>query len=217
MTDQPPIGEGEDVEALHRTVVREPAEPTEGNEPAPWWLWAIAAVALVMGGYTLGRYGGVFDNRPHLAYPPDEVATIPAVEAPRQPELVEAAAAPPDGSALYTKHCATCHQPTGSGVAGAFPPLVGSEWVEGPPEVMVRIVLGGLQGPITVAGVPYNGVMPAFADLLTDAEIAAVITYERDMAGVAPADVPVALVTELRAEAAGRAGPYTAAELGAGP
>ncbi len=56
---------------------------------------------------------------------------------------------------------------------GVFPPLVGSEWVTGPPETLVRIILNGLQGPIEVAGQTYNGAMPAWAQQLSGQEIAA--------------------------------------------
>src|SRR6185437_12168291 len=54
------------------------------------------------------------------------------------------AAAAPNGAELFTR-CAACHQATGLGVPGAYPPLAGSEWLLNNPEVPIRIVLHGLQ------------------------------------------------------------------------
>jgi len=102
----------------------------------------------------------------------------------------EAANAPVDeatlvkeGEKVYGARCASCHQPTGQGVPGAFPPMAGSEFVTGKPEEHAKIVLNGLNGSITVKGQSYNGVMPAWKDVLSDREIAAVLTYERNTWG----------------------------------
>ncbi len=78
--------------------------------------------------------------------------------------------------------CTTCHQPTGAGLPGAFPPLTNSEWVEGPLSNLVKITKYGLMGEIEVAGTKYNGVMPTPLNLgkpLTDQEIADILTYVR--------------------------------------
>lgn len=118
------------------------------------------------------------------------------------PEAVEAApssAAPgPDGAQVFTAICASCHQANGQGVTGAFPPLVESDWVLGDPRRPVGIVLQGLAGAIEVRGETYNGVMPAFGGQLSDAEVAAVLTYVRSAWGNDADPVPVQLVTELR-------------------
>jgi mono/diheme cytochrome c family protein len=117
------------------------------------------------------------------------------------------------GEATYQKNCSSCHQATGKGVTGAFPPVVGSEWVTGPSETLVRILLHGLQGPVQVAGVTYNGAMPAWKDVLKDEEIAAVATYIRQWAPNAAPAVPPAEVTALRDAHADRAAAWTADEL----
>ena len=75
--------------------------------------------------------------------------------------------------------CNTCHQDNGKGVPGAFPPLAGQKDHMGDCAKHAGIVINGLQGEIEVDGVTYNGVMTPQGDLLTDLEIAAVITYER--------------------------------------
>jgi cytochrome c oxidase subunit 2 len=102
----------------------------------------------------------------------------------------EAANAPVDEATLmkegekgYAARCASCHQPTGAGIPGAFPPLAGAEQVTGKAEEHIKIVLNGLNGAITVKGQSYNGVMPAWKDVMTDREIAAVLTYERNSWG----------------------------------
>ena len=75
--------------------------------------------------------------------------------------------------------CNTCHQDNGQGVPGAFPPLVGQKDHMGDCKKHAGIVINGLQGELEVDGVTYNGVMTPQGDLLSDLEIAAVITYER--------------------------------------
>jgi mono/diheme cytochrome c family protein len=95
----------------------------------------------------------------------------------------------------------------------AFPPIVGSEWVTGPEETVVHILLGGLQGPITVAGATYSGAMPAWRDVLNDDEIAAVATYIRQWAPNQAPGLTPETVTRLRQATAGRSAPWSAAEL----
>lgn len=85
-----------------------------------------------------------------------------------------------DGAAIYTSTCVACHQGDGQGVPGAFPPLAGHIGdlyaAEGGPQYIASVVLFGLQGPITVDGETYNGVMPSFYQY-SDQEIAAVIDH----------------------------------------
>ncbi len=83
-----------------------------------------------------------------------------------------------DGEKLFMNTCAACHQSTGKGVAGAFPPLAGSPTVNNTnPNKMITIILQGYNG------LPNYGPMPAFGDQLTDAEIAAIMTHERSSWG----------------------------------
>lgn len=102
------------------------------------------------------------------------------------------------GPALYG-NCVACHQPNGQGIAGAFPPLAGHApellAVDGGREYLIKTLLYGLQGPITVSGQAYNGVMPGFA-YLSDEELAALgnyVLHEWDNAASLPPDfVPIA-------------------------
>jgi len=83
------------------------------------------------------------------------------------------------GAKLYSTHCQTCHQAGGQGLPGASPPLTHLDKVvqaKGGREYLVRVVLYGLQGPLTVEGKTYNGVMPPFRQL-KDQEVADVLNY----------------------------------------
>ncbi len=201
----------QDVERIHRAILREPPDPDEGREPAPWWLWIASAVALFWGGWYLGEHGGTFGPATHVAFsePAADVASGAADAA--SEALSDPVAA---GERLYARQCQACHQATGEGMPGTFPPLRGSEWVTGSPETVARILLGGLQGPITVAGQTFDGVMPAWRDMLSDAEIAAVATYVRQWAPNSAPPVDPQIVAALRAESAERGPtPWTADEL----
>ena len=83
-----------------------------------------------------------------------------------------------DGKALFAAQCAACHQATGKGLPGVFPPLDGSEWVHGEPRILANILLHGIDGEIEVEGQKFKGQMPAFAQL-SDAELAGVASYIR--------------------------------------
>lgn len=94
-----------------------------------------------------------------------------------------------DGKRLFENTCAACHQSTGEGVSGAFPPLAGSDKVNSPEaEEVIKIVLEGYDE------LPNYGPMPPFGDQLSDEEVAAILTYERsswgnDASAVNPEDV----------------------------
>ncbi len=121
------------------------------------------------------------------------------------------------GAKVYNLTCVACHQMTGLGVpAEGKPPLAGSDWVqeEGPNRV-IRILLNGLQGPITVSGKEFNqGVaMPPWRDTLSDADIAAVATYIRSTWGNKAPPVKPEEVKAIRDATAGRPAGYSPQEL----
>ncbi len=100
-------------------------------------------------------------------------------------------------------HCATCHQANGKGLDPAFPPLVGTPWVTGSEERMIKIALHGIHGKIEVNGKVYDpekGVPPmtAFGSILKDEEVAAVLTYVRNSWGNKAAPVSAATVKKVR-------------------
>ena len=103
------------------------------------------------------------------------------------------------GEAAYLANCAACHQPNGQGLPGAFPPLAGSDYLKGDRKQVMAAALFGLSGPITVNGVDYNGVMPSLGHL-TDADLAAALTYVFGSWGNDGAAVGEKEVAALRAE-----------------
>ena len=116
------------------------------------------------------------------------------------------------GRTLFTAACATCHQTTGRGLDGLAPPLLDSEWVLGTPERLVRILLHGVRGPITVLGRVHTGDMPAFG-ALSDEQISSVLTYVRREWGHTAAPVEPEQVTRIRAATAGHNDAWSAEEL----
>jgi mono/diheme cytochrome c family protein len=116
------------------------------------------------------------------------------------------------GKELYLIGCAACHQPHGKGQEGLAPPLVDSEWPIGPPERLVRIILHGLRGPLTVSGRTYTLDMPALG-VFEDEQIAAVLTYIRREWGHTADPVEPEFVKKIRAETEKREQAWTEAEL----
>ena len=159
-----------DLGKMHGAILREMAEPRDGSEPIPLWMLAsITALAIFCGAY-LGIYSGGFRSDV-FNFTPDFGPHINVPTGPPDPRVV--------GKKVFTANCVACHQTTGLGQSGQFPPLVASEWVVGDaPNRLVAILLHGIQGAIKVNGAPYNGAMPAW-ETLGDEKIAAVLTYIR--------------------------------------
>jgi nitrite reductase (NO-forming)/hydroxylamine reductase len=86
------------------------------------------------------------------------------------------AAAGDTGEALFLANCSACHQASGQGLPGAFPPLAKSDFIAKNPKVLMEVTLKGRQGKMTVNGVEYNNTMPAMS-YLSDADLSAVTTY----------------------------------------
>lgn len=140
----------------------------------------------------------------------DSVAAAPPGAAPDLASMVT------EGGKIYAASCMACHQPTGQGVPGVFPPVAGSDWVCGEnADCAIAVVLGGLQGPITVNGQPFSTAMamPPHGPMLDDHKIAAVLTYIRNSWGQQGAAVSPARVAELRGKFGSRTGFWTQEEL----
>lgn len=77
------------------------------------------------------------------------------------------------GEEVYLRACAACHQANGEGVPPVFPALKGGALVTGPIEQHIEVVVNGVKGTA----------MQAFGEQLSEADIAAVVTYERNAWG----------------------------------
>lgn len=100
------------------------------------------------------------------------------------------------GKQVYAKLCVACHQATGLGIPGAFPPLAKSDYLNKDVNRAIKGVVKGLKGPIVVNGVKYNGVMPPA--VLSDQEIADALTYVYNSWGNNKTKVTVAMVKAQR-------------------
>ena len=85
------------------------------------------------------------------------------------------------GETVYMAHCATCHQKNGEGIEGVYPPLAKSDYLMAEKKRIIRQLMEGAAGEMTVNGIAYYGVMPAFA--LHDGEIVDVLNYIRNSWG----------------------------------
>lgn len=116
------------------------------------------------------------------------------------------------GKTVYHTLCTACHQPHGYGLDGLAPPLVDSEWVLGKPDIIARIVLNGLAGPVKVSGRTYNLAMPPLPQL-TDEDVASVLTYIRREWEHTASAVEVKDVTAVREASKGHMAMWTEEEL----
>jgi mono/diheme cytochrome c family protein len=165
--------------------LRETADPTERSQPIPL---AVAGVTLAM---VLAGAAYILLSEPFGMPALGDQRTI----ADLRPAAGGSAAV--DGMQLFAANCAACHQAGGTGVAGVFPPLDGSEWVTGQPRVLANILLHGVEGELVVKGASYQGAMPGFGRL-GDAELAALANYVRASWSNQAAPVDASLFAEER-------------------
>jgi mono/diheme cytochrome c family protein len=188
-------------------ALREGPEPTAGNATVPVLMIALLGLLVYLADVNLNNRGGEFD--PKVYYPFPNIAAVGDAH-PRSPDDEYLR----KGRIVYGNVCLPCHQVTGLGQAGVFPPLAGSEWVlaEGPNR-MIRIVLHGLSGPIQVGGAQFNNAMPPWKDALKDEDIGAVLSFVRNSFGNKASIVRPDEVKKIRAQEKDRDVPETADEL----
>lgn len=203
-SDQSPLSDPE-MQRVHSQLMREKEEPREGFPPVPIALLFLFAVVIFYCGIYLGENSAGF--RWDVYDPNFDPATLnqPREQAPFDPIA--------RGKRVFSQQCARCHQTSGAGVAGVYPPLVNSSWVTDNRVVPTAILLNGLLGEIEVNGNVYNGNMPAFAGILSDRDIGAVLTYIRQEWGNSAPAISEEQVAEARGLYAGRGSPWSGAEL----
>jgi mono/diheme cytochrome c family protein len=109
------------------------------------------------------------------------------------------------GAEVYKNICVSCHQPDGRGQDKIAANLIGSTLALAPPDIPARILLNGKEGPV--------GLMPPVGSVLSDDQIAAVLTYIRREWGQDGTPVEPGVVKDTRALVTGRARPWTNEEL----
>lgn len=194
----------ESVIRVHALIRRTPV----AGSPVVFFTSMTLIVVFVFGWFYFRRYFADFDSHSYLADREQRAAMHAYLNRPKE----DAGPVVVDGAAVYAQQCVACHQGNGEGLAGAFPPLAGADWVTEDPETPVKILLAGLSGPIEVNGATYNGAMPAFGAVLSDAEIAAVVTHIRTTWGNEASEVTAEQVASIR-ESIGARGNWTAEEL----
>ncbi len=151
----------------------------------------------------------------HLAPAAGNLATeLPAPQAAYLKKVVSSGpAVVSPGQAIYEALCLNCHQASGQGLSGVYPPLAKSEWVAGDPQALIRLTIHGLAGPTKVLGKEY-GLVPMPPMGLDDQQLADVLTYVRSAFGNQAPAVKMEDVKAVRESTKGRTAPWTASELG---
>lgn len=185
---------------MHTAAMREMSEPRDGIRPTPVTFLVMCFLFTMWGGYYMGTYGGDWTGTGmnERAAAPTAVAS-----APQNPMVL--------GAEVYNA-CTQCHQASGKGLPGQFPPLSGSEFVTGDERRFAAILLNGINGEFEVNGQKYNSQMPPWKDNYNDEEIAAVMTYVRNSFGNKAAPVSKQLVEAVRKEV-GAGGPWSESSL----
>ncbi len=180
-----------------------------GRAPAPVWSFILLFVLFYWGMVYFDLHGGWFN--PHVYTPYTSIPEVERYQPPREgPDLAR-------GKAVYETVCGLCHNNDGMGKPNQAPPFVGSEWVLGSPNRMIRIPLAGLTGPVQVGGQAWNLAMPAMGAALSDEDLAAVLTYIRSSWGNKASPISAEQVKAIRAEIGNRTQPWTAGDLMAVP
>lgn len=196
------------ITSIHQQLLREKPEPTEGFSPIPIVLLFVFSALVFLAGIYLARFSGEFEA---LAFSPAQGRARGEQTGPVQVDPMVL------GARLYAQSCLACHQANGMGLPNVYPPLVGSDWVIGNEDRIIRVVLHGLSGPIEVLGQTYNNAMPAHGPQsgyrFNEERVAAVITYVRASWGNAAPPVTAEKVREVVSQVGPRTAPWTAAEL----
>lgn len=187
------------------------SQPSVGRLAVPVWIFIVALLLGYRGCVHVDQAGGAFAFSGAIYGPYRTAREVEDVQ-PKSGDAEEIA----KGRAAYNANCSVCHAENGGGNAAQnFPPLAGSEWVtaEGPGRI-IRIVLHGLQGPITVSGRQYNNQMVAIGAALSDEQVAQIVSYIRNAKAWGHGPTPIVNPAQVKAiRDSGRADQWKADEL----
>lgn len=159
-------------------------------------LWVAGGAALLAA--CLGRLPGI--DQPHLSGLRSLAASgTTLIVAPASAATARSFDAA-EGAKLFSANCAVCHQVSGEGIPGVFPPLKGNAVVlAADPTQQIRVVLDGLGG-LAIGGVVYSSQMPPFKSALSDSQIAEIVDHERSSWGNRSPLVTAVQVAAVRAK-----------------
>ncbi len=188
-------------------IAPEPVQPAARQTAVPIWLFVLLFLLLYWGMVYFDQNGGWFS--PAIYAPYRSYAELQEYQPPSGgPDLQR-------GKTVYENVCGLCHNNDGTGKPGQAPPFVGSDWVTGSPNRMIRIPLAGLSGPVVVGGQTWTLSMPAMGAALPDDDLAAVLTYIRQTFGKKASPITTDQVKAVRAQVGSRTQPWTAEQLNA--
>jgi len=199
-----PSGASDDsIRQVHARLAHQKPEKAVGYSAFPLVLLGVMCSLVFFGSIYLAHYSAHFDPAIYNEHQKPrsgaaEVVTVTPAQL---------------GKKVFNQICIVCHQATGQGIPGVFPPLAGSEWANGSEERIIRIVLHGLNGKITVSGKEFNNAMASLGGTLKDEQIANALTYVRSEWGNNAPAVSAETVAKIRAENASRTAPWSADEL----
>jgi mono/diheme cytochrome c family protein len=183
------------------------AAPAATRSTMPIWIITVTLVLLFVGAVYFDHYSGWFDKKVYRPYTSaEELAAT-------QPQAGAAAAAA-RGKKVYETMCGICHGSDGLGKPGQAPPLAGSEWVVTRGfDRLTRITLAGVNGPMQVNGKDWSLAMAPMGAAMSDADLAAVLTYIRSSWGNQAGEVTADNVKSVRAVLGPRPQPLTGEQL----
>ena len=201
-----------DLTEVHASLLRENPEPTTQVTPIPMWLTVTCFVAVCWAGLYLGFFNGGLSGNVYneltsnagLLFPPPSEGGV-ATEAKELTQFEQ-------GQKGYAT-CQACHQPTGTGLAGQFPPLAKSPFVNGSEKRLAAIMLKGLKGPVTVNGATVNSAMQPWEGTFSNKQLAAIATFIRGSFGNSAPPINEAQFAAARKELAAHKDQMTEPEI----
>ena len=172
--------------------------PTASREPVPVWIFVLTFLLLFVGAVYFDHHSGWFDRQVYAPYATAQELAL------YQPKSAAAALAA-HGRTVYETVCGLCHGNDGLGKPNQAPPLAGSEWVSKDVTSLARIPLAGLNGLIQVKGQEWNLAMAPMGAGLSDADLAALLSYIRTAWGNNSGAVSPDEVKAARAAVSGNA------------
>jgi mono/diheme cytochrome c family protein len=172
-------------------------EPTAASATVPMGIFVLTLMFIFFGAVYFDHHSGWFSAKVYSPYVSAEQLEL------YQPKSGAAAAAA-QGKKVYEAVCGICHGVDGMGKPGQAPPLAGSEWVVAAGfHRLAQIPLVGLNGSLAVEGKDWNLNMAPMGAALSDADLAAVLTYIRTSWGNKADAVTADDVKAIRAVVAG--------------